>query len=321
MDVDRAMEPDRQFNTPRDRRRLFFGKGLGVVAGVVVVALLAPLAQAQLKLPGRDLRPGASEPADPAKLATLTLLSEHDVLVPGQTTWLALRFRIHDGWHLYWRNNGDTGAPMMISVLASGSTRVGEVQYPAPEWHPMPGGFVDFIYEREAVLLVPVTLSPDQPVGSEITIIASAEWLICKDVCLAGSGSSSLRLPVRESASPTEHAPAFARTRLRMPQSMGEAHAKGIEATWRPGRTLIIEAPGATRVTFFPYESDANAYPEDVAETGRVSGESLLLTYDEHADEAETIGGVLEVRSASGLDWYEIVVGPPRSDRPGEGAR
>lgn len=276
---------------------------------VVAWIVLAPSAMAQLKLPGRG--PAAVEPSDPSELARLSLVSDRDALVPGSTTWIGLSFKIHDAWHLYWRNNGDTGAPMTISIDAPEGVRVGEVQYPAPHWHPMPGGYVDFIYEDHAMLLVPVTLAPTPAAEGSVTLKATVDFLICKDVCLAGRADASIELPIRENAAPTPDAPRFAETRLRMPKPLSEARDAGVQTEWQAGRRLLIQAPGATSLTFFPYESPVNAYPEDVASSARATGERLILRYDDASDGAQTIGGVLEVRSALGTSWYEIVVPPP----------
>ncbi len=282
------------------------------IAAALVIAL-PHAAQAQLDLPGKPGKPGAGtpEPTDGSTLASLELIAERDALVPGHTTWLGLHFEIHDGWHLYWRNNGDTGAPMAISIDAPEGVSVGEILYPGPTWYPMPGGFVDFVYEGEVTLLVPLTLLDPPAEGTSLTIGASVDWLICKDMCLAGSGESSITLPVREEADPTAGAPRFARARLTIPRPMSEARADGVEAEWRRGRELLIQVPGARRLTFFPYESQANAYPEDVASSARTDGERLILRYDEDADDARLIRGALHVRSPSGAGWYEIVVTAP----------
>ena len=38
------------------------------------------------------------------------LVAQEAGVVPGGTTWLAVRQKIDEGWHTYWRNAGDAGA-------------------------------------------------------------------------------------------------------------------------------------------------------------------------------------------------------------------
>ena len=250
-------------------------------------------------------------PSDGSALASLTLVSELDALQPGAESWIGLHFKMTDGWHLYWRNPGDSGAPMHITISAPPGVEVGEVVYPAPTRHDEPGGFVDFVYEGEVTLLVPITVSQSMPVGSSVKIEAGVNWLICSDMCLAGRGESSIALPIAGSAKATASAPLFASARARVPAPMGEASAAGIRASWSGQRTLDIAAPGAASLVFFPYESAANAYPQDMAEAGAVNGSSIRLEYNDPIREAERVGGVLEVRTPDKTSWYEIVVASP----------
>ena len=46
--------------------------------------------------------------------ATLSLVSEQDALVRGKELWIGIRFDLRDGWHTYWINPGDAGAPSEI---------------------------------------------------------------------------------------------------------------------------------------------------------------------------------------------------------------
>ena len=43
--------------------------------------------------------------------AVVTLVSETDAIQPGQPFRIGLNLRMADGWHTYWKNPGDAGAP------------------------------------------------------------------------------------------------------------------------------------------------------------------------------------------------------------------
>lgn len=277
-------------------------------AALLLGASAAPVV-AQLDL-GKPGFPGQAD----AALVRMELVSEHDALVPGETNWLGLTFTIKPEWHTYWRNNGDTGAPMGLSFEAPEGVEIGEVVYPAPRRYLVAGGFVDYVYEHKVTLLVPVTAGPSLAPGDRVTIKVEADWLVCKEMCLAEDDAKELTLPVASVAEPTKARAEFEATRARVPRPMDEARAAGIETRW-DSLALTLRAPGATSLVFYPYESEANAYPRDMAERGEARGDTITLQYDEKANDAANIAGVLEVRTPESTFWYELELGTPNAPR------
>lgn len=264
---------------------------------------------AQLDL-GKPGFPGQDDGA----LVRMEVLAEHDALVPERTNWLGLRFTIKPAWHTYWRNNGDTGAPMGLTFEGPSGVEFGEVVYPAPRRYLVAGGFVDYVYEKQVTLLVPVTLdSPIKP-GDRVTIKVEADWLVCKEMCLAEDDTGEITLPVASVAEPTSAAAAFEATRTRVPRPMSEARAAGVETRWDALR-MTVRAPGAESLAFYPYESPENAYPQDMAERGEARGDTIVLEYDEKAGDASRLAGVLEVRTPDTTFWYELELGAPHAPR------
>ena len=47
----------------------------------------------------------------PGPLVQARLVAEKAALVPGDGNWIALHLRMRDGWHVYWKNPGDSGLP------------------------------------------------------------------------------------------------------------------------------------------------------------------------------------------------------------------
>ena len=47
------------------------------------------------------------------------------------STTIGLRFALQPGWHIYWKNPGDSGAAPKFTFSADGG-RVGELQWPYP---------------------------------------------------------------------------------------------------------------------------------------------------------------------------------------------
>jgi thiol:disulfide interchange protein DsbD len=64
--------------------------------------------------------------------STATLITDSDSVLPGGRVRIALRLRLADGWHTYWRNPGEAGVPVeLLPSLSPGATS-GPIEWPAP---------------------------------------------------------------------------------------------------------------------------------------------------------------------------------------------
>ena len=128
--------------------------------------------------------------------ATATLVADQQAVAPGEAFRLGLRLRLAPGWHTYWRNPGDAGAPPeLLLTLPEGAT-AGPIEWPAPQRIPT-GPLVSFGYESEVLLPLRVTLPAGGPApGGPLTIEAEASWLVCAEICIPEEGRFRLDLPV-----------------------------------------------------------------------------------------------------------------------------
>lgn len=110
-------------------------------------------------------------------------------------TWLAIVLNPEPGWHLYWKNPGDTGTPTKIKLTDTTDFEMGELIWPSPEKFKT-GDLISFGYDSQVVL--PFSLSSKKPlhVGTSYTLNFEARWLTCKDVCIPEHQSFSLSLKV-----------------------------------------------------------------------------------------------------------------------------
>ena len=131
---------------------------------------------------------------------TASLITDAESVQPGQAVQLGLLLRLASGWHTYWRNAGDAGAPAELNLaLPPGASATG-IEWPAP--HRLPQGpLVSFGYTGEVVL--PLTLTVPANIGSGDTLRVEAEgtWLVCADICVPEESRFRLDLPVAESGS------------------------------------------------------------------------------------------------------------------------
>ncbi|MBB5213227.1 protein-disulfide reductase DsbD family protein [Microbulbifer hydrolyticus] len=115
-----------------------------------------------------------------------------DTFGPGEET-VGFYFEVDPGWHVYWRNAGDSGAAPRFD-FAGASGELGEIQWPFPVRLPIEH-LTNLGYEGDVAYLF--SAKPD---ASRMEIVVSLEWLVCKVDCIPGYGNMTLSRPVAESA-------------------------------------------------------------------------------------------------------------------------
>ena len=115
---------------------------------------------------------------------------------PGAAFWVVLHLTMQEGWHTYWQNPGDAGLATTIRwVLPPGFT-AGDIVWPYPQ--PLPvGPLMNYGYEGEVALLTRMTAPADLQTAEPVTLQAKTTWVACADVCIPGSATLDVQLPVR----------------------------------------------------------------------------------------------------------------------------
>ena len=235
------------------------------------------------------------------------LALEKSSLVPGKTSHLAVIFDISPGWHIYWRNPGDSGlAPKVDFKLPAGVT-VDSPQWPAPTRRVEAGRIIDYVYERQLVLIFPITFS-DKTSAKEIALSAEVDWLVCRERCVPGKATINARFPVAAEAKPSRDAPLFAAARLRHPQSL--AATPPYEARWERNK-IVITVRGASHLTFLPLENNEDIYPIDLALHGDVTSDTLQLEYPAEVTTLKAVEAVLTVTRQGNEAYYQLKLPPP----------
>ncbi len=156
---------------------------LSIFVGVFLLGSIEAGAQEANNLPGIEWTIEIRKP-EPVKTGQAeSLLISEGVFVPGQTTWFALHQKLAEGWHVYWKNPGDSGLPLVMEWTLPEGFEVGEIEYPRPERIPV-GPLVNFGFHHDPIFLIPVTVPEDAIIGEVIEFDVKAEWLICADVCI-----------------------------------------------------------------------------------------------------------------------------------------
>ena len=201
------------------------------------------------------------------------LVAEKTTIEPGKPFTVALRLKMQEHWHTYWRNPGDSGLPTRIAWNLPQGYQADTIQWPYPQKLPL-GPLMNFGFEGEVFLLTTITPPASIKAGDEVKLGARAEWLVCKDVCIPESGDLSLTLPVNAApGSFSRWQGDFANARA--------AHATKLDG-WKTssrvqGKQAIIgfTAPenfkGAlTGLAFYPFRDNVieNAAPQTLVQRG-----------------------------------------------------
>jgi thiol:disulfide interchange protein/DsbC/DsbD-like thiol-disulfide interchange protein len=194
-------------NPGRAWRSVFF-------AAVTLLAMLCPaLAQ---KYEGREL-------------VQAKLLADVTAVVPGKPFTVGLLLHMVPNWHTYWKFPGDAGIPTEIKWKLPEGWKAGEIQWPIPLKLDEPGDIQIYGYHDEVLLMQEITL-PASLKDTSVQLAADTNWLVCEKICIPGSASLNVDLPVAaESASANEEI--FSRYRRSLPQSWPDP--KVARASWK----------------------------------------------------------------------------------------
>jgi thiol:disulfide interchange protein/DsbC/DsbD-like thiol-disulfide interchange protein len=125
-------------------------------------------------------------------------------VTPGGRVRIALRLRLADGWHTYWRNPGEAGVPVELTASLSPGATAGPIEWPTPG-RILEGDITTYGYSGDVVLPMSVTLAPGvASVSGDLT----AHWLVCKDICVPEEASFHIDLP-SGTAGPSSQMPLF----------------------------------------------------------------------------------------------------------------
>ncbi len=247
------------------------------------------------------LAPAAAETVAVTEHARSELHAEKTGVAPGGAVRLALHQVLEKGWHVYWKNPGDSGLPLETIWTLPDGAAVSAVDYPAPHRIAI-GPLVNYGHEGEPVFLATLTAPADAAVGSTLSVGLEATWLICADICVPETGVFSLSLPVvAEPAVNAVAAPVFGAADAAAPVPATAAYnaADGV---------LVLEAAsigaGATGAYFYP-EAD-NLIAPSAVQRFDARGDIVRLSMPHLKAPAGVLTGVIGVETKTGVRSYAL---------------
>src|SRR5271168_4282509 len=111
-----------------------------------------------------------------SRRATATLITDSDRVTPGGQVRIALRLRLAEGWHTYWRNPGEAGVAVGLEPSLSPGATAGPIAWPVPG-RISEGDITTYGFSGEVTLPITLTLAPGI---THVSGSLAAHWLVCK---------------------------------------------------------------------------------------------------------------------------------------------
>ncbi len=209
----------------------------------------------------------ADEKPAEAPHTSVELVSQRNSIRLGHDFWVGLHFRLDEGWHIYWSNPGDSGQSPSVEWELPPGFQAGPIEWPYPE-RLEHSPIVDYGYEGEVLLMVRIHPPNNLQAAATMDLSASANWLVCREICIPGKAHLTLSLLLRTDDAPTDPArrQLFEAARLRLP--------KPLPPNWRAAVTsegdrfvlAISTGKAESQAVFFPLEAEQieNAAPQIV---------------------------------------------------------
>ncbi len=260
---------------------------------------------AALVLSAAALSPQAfAQPTGKSEHAEAALVFERSAATPGDTFLGALRLKLADKWHVYWRNPGDSGLPPTVTWASSPQVTAGDFRFPAPHAIPL-ATLMNYGYEHEVVLPFDVKIATDAKPGDILTIGGKFEYLICADICIPEDVTLTAAMPVAKAPSTSEDGSQVIVGALASIPVQLTGHA--VVARTADGYKLAVldravadAAADASAIRFFPYGAELVNPAKQVVRTG-ANGVLLELKASEFAKPGDNaLSGIVVIANPDG---------------------
>lgn len=224
----------------------------------------------------------------------IEIIAESLKPAPGQPLTIGLMLTPKEGWHTYWSNPGDAGAPTRLQwTLPDGTPAPAPLAYPLPETLVV-SGLMNYVYAHPNVLVTtivpPATLAKNTP----FPVTVKADWLVCSlEQCVPESATLTLPLVIGNGASDPENGYRVALAKAALPKPLSAM------ASWRAqnGRMVLAVPFGDPQdirsAYFFP---DADGVIDYAApQTVTIAGDRLRIETKAADGVSGPITGVLRV--------------------------
>lgn len=271
----------------------------------VAILMLAVSSVAGESPPGLSLRPAPLATAEQVSLVRAELVCDVTAVEPGKPFRLGVLYHIKRGWHIYWRNPGDSGVPTNVTFKLPSGWTAGELQWPAPQRMDA-DMIIGYGYADTVLLWATVTPPADLPADQAVTLTVDTDWLACADRCVIGQAPGlALSLPAGQ-AKASAARDTFDQWAKRVPIPADAADSPAKVTVQAEGQQVTVQLAwheAVTGVGVFP-GTGPNAEVEDLREQSKDQHSTITFSIKPITG----IAGVREADRAASSPTFPLVV-------------
>ena len=242
--------------------------------------------------------PAAAQEVSEQPHTRVAIIAESLRPAAGKPLSIGLQLTPKAGWHTYWSNPGDAGAPTRTAwTLPAATAEPTPLEYPLPETL-IVSGLMNYVYPHANVLMTSITPPANLKPGEAFPISVKLDWLVCSlDQCVPESATLSLPLVIGDGAVDPGLGDRIALAKAALPKPLAATGSWSISQN-RFVLALPFGAPGKIVSAYFFPDTDGvidYAAPQSVT----IAGDWLRLETAVAAEHpAGAISGVLRVTMA-----------------------
>jgi len=240
-----------------------------------------------------------------------------ELLVPGTSLGkgskpnpAGLYFKLEPGWHIYWKNAGDSGEPPHIKWTPPEGISASALQFPPPKRLPL-GPLMDFGYENEVVFPFSIQVAKSAKTGPT-DLHAKVDWLVCREVCIPGKAELDLTKNVSDHPASLVSSDPEAALIKRFATELPKPSPVGVKAVFQPAgsgfRLAVTTGQRETTAEFFPADQNVLDNPSPQKLTSMSKG--LILDLKKDANLTANPGQLRGVLELSGGRAFDLVAVP-----------
>ena len=250
------------------------------------------------------------------------LLAGVSAVQTGKEFLLGVNLTMAPGWHTYWRNPGDSGAPIKLAWELPDGVTIDQLGWPIPERIAY-GPLTNLGYHGSVLVPMKVHVDPSFQ-EMAVTLRLNGKWLVCADICIPESASLELVLPVSTSQAVEDPATGGILEAVinALPRSM-----PGISSAHLIDNRLTIDvhftglqAADIEQLDFLPYTENLLDLSVPVKVTYTDLGARMEMVLHDHLDTSDLSGLILYTERIRGERLQSAFAVSPEYQQSGVGS-
>ena len=225
----------------------------------------------------------------------------------GSTVRVAIVFDAKPGWHTYWTNPGDAGAPPRVKWESEDGALFSRATHPAPKVLNVQG-IASYVHEGQHALLLEMRVPQGLSQGAPFPVTARLDWLACSDSqCVPESATLQSMLVIGSGETDFPGLSKIRQAEARIPGAMS-----GVSYT-REGSDWVFSIPGARAgATVLP--SSTGWFDPGAAQSSKIADGKTLVrvrALSQSAPRSE-FSGLVTSSAGSWAIASAVYIAPPK---------